>query len=81
MPKIYLTSKSRQQDLIARHIKAKKALVGCSTEEIAQALGISDRAARYRLASGNVTLLDLWQLRNVLPFTEAEIEDMIGGKT
>lgn len=79
MPKVYLTSSSRQQDLISRHIKAKKELCGTSTEQIAQALGISDRAARYRIASGNISLVDLWKLREVLPFSGSEIEKMIKG--
>lgn len=79
MPKVFLTSKSRQQDLISRHIKAKKALCGTTTEQIAEALGISDRAARYRIASGNISLVDLWQLRDVLPFTGSELETMIRG--
>lgn len=79
MPRVFLTQKSRQQDLISRHIKAKKELCGTSTEQIAEALGISDRAARYRIASGNISLVDLWKLREVLPFSGSEIEKMIKG--
>lgn len=79
MPKTFLTSSSRQQDLISRHIKAKKELCGTTTEQIAEALGISDRAARYRIASGNISLVDLWKLREVLPFSGSEIEKMIKG--
>lgn len=80
MPKVYLSDRERQRAYISRLIKAKRDYLGVSNEEIANRLGISDRAVRYKLQKGTVDLIDLYELRHLIPFSMEELSLMIGGQ-
>ena len=80
MPKIYTTGKDRQKAYISRLIKAKRDYLGIDNKQIGDALGISERAVRYKFKDGNISLVDLWELRHVMPFSMEELQLMIGGE-
>ena len=80
MPKIYTTGKDRQKAYISRLIKAKRDYLGIDNKQIGDALGISERAVRYKFKDGNISLVDLWELRHVMPFSIEELQLMIGGE-
>ena len=80
MPKIYTTGKDRQKAYISRLIKAKRDYLGIDNKQIGDALGISERAVRYKFKDGNISLVDLWELRHVMPFSMEELQLLIGGE-
>lgn len=77
MPKVYLSEAERQE------AKIKRLMSGICKEagytEIGEAWGISKSGVSQRIKSGNITLLDLWKIRNIVPLDEKDIKYLIGG--
>lgn len=80
MPKVYTSSRDRQRAYISRLIKAKRDFLGVNNEQIGDVLGLTDRAVRYKINKADFDLIDLWQLRHLIPFSMEELQLMIGGK-
>lgn len=77
MPKVYLNEADRQEQRIRR------VLTGICKESGYTAIGeawcVSKSAVCQRLANGNVTLLDLWKIRDIARIDEKDIKYLIGG--
>lgn len=80
MPKVYTSSRERQRAYISRQIKAKRDFLGVNNQQIGEVLGLTDRAVRYKLNKADFDLVDLWQLRHLIPFSMEELHLMIGGE-
>lgn len=80
MPKVYTSNKDRQRAYISRLIKAKRDFLGVKNEQIGDVLGITDRAVRYKINKAGFDLVDLYQLRHLIPFSMEELNLMIGGE-
>ena len=80
MPKVYTSNKDRQRAYISRLIKAKRDFLGDKNEQIGDVLGITDRAVRYKINKADFDLVDLYQLRHLIPFSTEELHLMIGGE-
>lgn len=80
MPKVYTSNKDRQRAYISRLIKAKRDFLGVKNEQIGDVLGITDRAVRYKINKADFDLVDLYQLRHLIPFSTEELHLMIGGE-
>lgn len=80
MPKVYTSNKDRQREYISRLIKAKRDFLGVKNEQIGDVLGITDRAVRYKINKADFDLVDLYQLRHLIPFSTEELHLMIGGE-
>lgn len=80
MPKVYLNSADRQRAYISRQIIAKRDYMGVNNKQIGEVLGLTDRAVRYKINKADFDLVDLWQLRHLVPFSMEELQLMIGGE-
>ena len=80
MPKVYQTAADRQRAYISRLFKAKRDFLGVNNEQIGNALGLTDRAVRYKISKADFDLVDLWRLRHLVPFSMEELQLMIGGE-
>ena len=80
MPKVYTSSRERQRAYISRLIKAKRDFLGVTNKQIGDALGLTDRAVRYKINKADFDLVDLWQLRHLMTFSMEELHLMIGGE-
>lgn len=54
--------------------------MGVNNEQIGNVLGLTDRAVRYKINKADFDLIDLWQLRHLIPFSMEELQLMIGGE-
>ena len=77
MPKVYLDEAERQKQRIRRVLTGICKETGYSV--IGDAWGISRSGVCQRLATGNITLLDLWKIRNIAQLDERDIKYLIGG--
>lgn len=80
MPMVYTSSRERQRAYISRLIKAKRDFLGVTNKQIGDALGLTDRAVRYKINKADFDLVDLWQLRHLMTFSMEELHLMIGGE-
>lgn len=74
MPKVYTSLAERQAQKIIRVLKG--ATIG-KQRELADCWGISQQAVSNRLNKGNVTLLDLWEARNLIDLDASDIAYLI----
>ena len=77
---VYTSSRERQRAYISRLIKAKRDFLGVTNKQIGDALGLTDRAVRYKINKADFDLVDLWQLRHLMTFSMEELHLMIGGE-
>ena len=80
MPKVYTSARERQRAYISRLFKAKRDFLGVNNEQIGDVLGLTDRAVRYKINKADFDLVDLYELRHLMPFSMEELQLMIGGQ-
>lgn len=74
MPSVYLSQAERQERKIIRLLSG--AAKG-HQKDLAEIWNISQPAVSKRLASGNITLFELWQASEVLQIDAADIIDLM----
>lgn len=75
MPKVYGSRKDRQAqkiiNVLSRAAKGKQ-------KDLATCWGISQPAVSHRINTGAVTMIEMWEARQILGIERGEISDLIG---
>lgn len=73
MPKVYLSKSDRQRTRLTASIHVQMKQQGVTTTDLGRAWNMTQQAAAYRIREGNITLMDLWKMQDLIEFTGKEL--------
>ncbi len=86
MPKVYLTEADRKAAAAEKHRKKMVAAIyghmkaeKITTTDLGRIWDCTQQGAAYRVRNGILSLMDLWKMQELIPFSDAEIIDLIRG--
>jgi len=79
MPKSFLSERDRQSAYIKREIMGQMQLKRIRQRDLAEAWGVSQAGAGYKIRNGSITMIEFWEMQKLLGFEGAEILRMLGG--
>lgn len=75
MPRTYLTKADKREQEINTELQR---MAAGKHKELAAVWGISQPGASYRIRHGNITLLDLYKAREIMPIDMRKLMYLIG---
>ena len=75
MPRTYLTKADKREQEINKELER---MAAGKHKALAECWGISQPGASYRIRHGNITLLDLYKAREVMPIDMRKLMYLIG---